>query len=149
MGSIKKALGAVVLTSVLVAGGFAASVALASGGSTGWTAGSCSAGAHDVGARTKTIAAIYSGVDANGLGCSLTVQGKFSVLPAKNVAVMKFVHIAASPASGTYTGTIKTPTFNGTLTLATAVPMTITNGSGCGWTYAWIGGQYVALFTTC
>lgn len=151
MGSMKKVLGAIALAGVLAAGGFAASVALAASQSSGFSAQNCSGGAQDA-ARAKTFTAIFAGNSAASAGsCSITIVGKFSTLPSKNVGVSSLFKMTAVPGTkGTYTGHIKTKTFTGTVTISpTNGTLTLPNTGGCGWTYAWIGGHLVAMFTTC
>jgi len=124
-------------------------VALAASHGSTWGPGNCSGAAENAGARSASITAILAGNSKAGSSCSITIVGKFSTLPAKNTPVSGFVHVVRTAKAGIYKGTIKTKTFTGTLTLsAVGVTMTLPN-SGCGWTYQWIGGHWVAMYTTC
>ena len=73
MSRFKKGIAAVVGVCAIAGGGVAAATALA-GGST-WGAGNCSAAAQSSLPQSKTVYAIYSGMDANGQACSASTLG--------------------------------------------------------------------------
>lgn len=144
MGSIKKGIGALLLAGVIAAGGFAVSVALGATKTSGWTTGNCGGAAENTAAPTANVKATFNAYTKSGT-CVVTVSGKFSKLPTKNVPITAWVKMSASSGvPHTYTGTIKTAIFSGTLQIVNQQ-----NPSGCGWTFVWMGGHYVAMYTTC
>jgi hypothetical protein len=148
MRSFKKIAGGVVVAGVVAAGGVAASVALASHTSTTWTQGKCSGAAYDSVALTKTVGAVLAGSSKSGGTCSITISGKFTMLPAKTSVVKGVASLAkAAGSAGTYTGTVRSPTFTGMMTVAGNPTLTINPGP-CGWTYIFVGGHWIAT-TTC